>query len=154
MTQKTNLKDIHADTVLTEFKTDNNKLSMWKIESDKDLLDAFIALGSNCKNIGNIGAVKILEKDILHLTLDDEQGETPTHGINQKHRNITDLNYATLGDVIMSVVNGIREDRYIHKTKGEMKKLLVDAYKHNILDMDGMEPTLKEAIIKAAEKTS
>lgn len=142
------MKDIPADTVLAEFVTDNNKLSVWKVENESDLIDAFIALGSNCNSIGTIDAVKIDENIISHLSFDDENGETPTISINHKHRNITNLNYVTLGDVIDSMIKGIGNNGYVHKTKGEMKEILVQAYRNNRIDMEKVSPNMKESILR------
>ena len=144
------LKDIPADTVLAEFVTDNNKLSVWKIENESDLIDAFIALGSNCNSIGSIDAVKIDENIISHLSFDDENGNTPTVGINHKHRNIT--NYVTLGDVIDSMIQGIGNEGYVHKTRGEMKAILVQAYNEKRIDMEKVPPNMKVSILKAVAK--
>lgn len=125
---------------------------MWKIENDQDLIDAFVALGSNCESIGTIDAVKIDAGCIDDLKLDTETGDTPTIGINEKHRNITELNYLTLGEVIDSIILGIRTGGYVRKTKGEMKRLLVDAYRTNRLIMDQLAPNMKNSILKEADK--
>ena len=147
------LRDIPADTVLAELQTDKNKLSVWKIENDQDLLDAFVALGSNSVSIGTIDAVKIDADCISDLKLDNEKGDTPTIGINEKHRNITELNYSTLGDVINSIILGIRSDGgYVRKTKGEMKRLLVEAYRTNRLIMDQLAPNMKNSILMEADR--
>ena len=137
------LRDIQADTVQAEFKTDHNKLSVWQVNSDKDLIDAFIALGANCDYIGTIDAIEIDEQDIGNLLLEKEEGDTPTNDINDKHYNIVDLNFESLGEVIMSIICGLRKDRYLRKTKSDMKKILINAYKESKLDWDRLKPTLK-----------
>ena len=135
--------------MVSELKTDRNRLSVWKVENDEDLLDAFVALGANSEHIGTISAVKIKPQDLNAVCFESEEGVSPTRGINEKHRNIKDLNYLLLGDVAMSVIKGLGTGGYIRKTKGDMKKLLIDAYKKNKLDMENMSPTLKEEIMDA-----
>lgn len=142
------LEDIPADTVLAELKTDKNKLSVWKVETENDLNDAFIALCANCNSIATIDAVKIDEKDLEELVIEKEEGNTPTVGINGNHRNIVELNYKTLGDVIMSIVCGIQKNGYVRKTKGEMITLLTEAYFSNKLEFDKLESSVKEKILK------
>ena len=146
---QTTLEDIPADTVVSEFRTDKNKLSVWKIETDDDLSDAFIALASNCDNIGTIDAVKIDEKDLADISFDEEDGNTPTIGINHKHRNIIDLNYVNLGTVIQSMIYGFQKDQYIHLTKGKLKQLLADAYEQNRLNTEELAPS----VLRDIEKT-
>lgn len=46
-----------------------------------DKSDAFIALASNCDNIGTIDVVKIDEKDLTDISFDEEDGDTSTIGI-------------------------------------------------------------------------
>ncbi len=142
------LKDVHADTVIAEFNNiDDNKLSVWKIENDEDLLDAFIALGSNCDNIGTIFAVKIPEEYLNDVTFDEQEGETPTFGINSKHRNITDLNYESLGTVIMAIIRSLREENtFVKMTKPKMKKLLKEAYDMDRLDISRLKDGLKNQL--------
>lgn len=148
MIAQATLKDIQADTVLAEFKTDKNKLSVWAIENEDDLDDAFIALGSNCQSLTTISAVKIDEVNLIDLSLEFEEGDTPTYGINSKHRNIVELNYVTLGNVINSIIWSIRDDNYVRKTKGQMTELLVKAYKANKLDMDRIASSVKDSIMR------
>lgn len=148
MIAQATLKDIEADTVVTEFKTDNNKLSVWKTEDERDIEDAFIALGANCSNIGSISAVKISLDELDGISFDDEEGNTPTIEINQKHRNITDLNYLSLGDVISAVIACLqKEDRVVEKSKAEMRNILVRAYLDNRLVVQAMNPSIVDEII-------
>ena len=155
MIAQATLKDIEADTVVAEFKTDKNKLSVWKIENDNDLQDAFIALGSNCANIGTIWAAKISPEDLEEVAFDDEEGNTPTIGINQKHRNIIDLNYVSLGSVISSIIGCFQKDNMvIKKTRAEMRKLLAEAYASNRLQAEALTPNVLDEIVKEVAKTT
>ena len=82
------LEAIPADTVLSEFNTKNNMLSIWSVESEQDINDVFIALASNRANISTISVVEIDPKDLEGLRFNDDEGDTPTFDINQKHRNM------------------------------------------------------------------
>ncbi len=113
------------------------------------MTDAFIALGASCDHIGTIDAIEIYEQDIHKLSLEKEDGDTPTNGINDKHYNIVDLNFESLGDVIISIIYGLRKDRYLRKTRADMKKILVNAYKESKLDLDKLKPSLQVEIEKA-----
>ena len=65
-------RDVKADTVVSELKTESNKLSVWQVETDDDLENAFVALGSNCQNVGAIWAVKLSPDDLVDIGFDDE----------------------------------------------------------------------------------
>ncbi len=147
------MKDIEADTVVAEFKTDQNKLSVWQVETETDLEDAFIALGSSCSSIGTIWAAKVSPQDLHDVGFDDEEGNTPTFGINQKHRNITDLNYVSLGSVISSIILCFQtKDRIVKRSRAEMKRLLAEAYNNGRLNVPELNPGILDDIKKEAEK--
>ena len=148
------MRDIQADTVVAEFKTDQNKLSVWKVESQTDIEDAFIALGSNCSNIGTIWAAKISPEDLPEAEFENEEGDTPTIGINHKHYNITRLNYVTLGDVISSVLGCLRsqDSRIVVKSRSEMKRILAKAYTQSRLDVKGLNSSVLQDIKKEIER--
>ena len=141
---KAELRDVPADTVIAEFKSiDDNKLSVWKVENDEDLMDAFIALGSNCDSVVTVFAVKIPGEYLEEMSFDDQEGDTPTIGINDKHRNITRLNYESLGTVIKAVILSLRDETtFVKMTRSQMKKLLKQAYDKGKLDI----PRLKDGI--------
>ena len=155
MIAQATLRDIEADTVVAEFKTDKNKLSVWKVENDEDIEDAFIALGSNCSSVGTIWAAKISSTELEGISFDDEEGNTPTVGINQKHRNITGLNYLSLGTVISSILACFKkENQIVKKSRPEMRKLLAEAYVNNRLQSDYLNPGLLDEITKEVNKTT
>lgn len=153
MIAQATLKDIEADTVVAEFKTDNNKLSVWKIETDDDLKDALIALGSNCTKVGTIFAAMISPDDLEEISFDEEEGDTPTIGINQKHRNMVGLNYISLGCIITAILSCLKDGkRIVRRTRPEMKALLAKAYMDNRLKTDSLAPSLKDEISKDVMK--
>lgn len=147
------MRDIDADTVIAEMKTEKNKLSVWLINNEDDLNDAFVALASNGDSLSTIDAVKIDEKDLVSLNFDDELGDTPTYRINDKHRNITGLNYESMGVVLASIIEGIKNSNSIRMTKPKLRELLVNAYKDEKLNIDDMSPKIVGEIEKVL-KTS
>ena len=134
--------DVEADTVMYEFKTAENKLSVWAIENDEDIDDAFIALASNMDSLSTIFAVKLNEEDLKSLNFDSEEGETPTFGINDKHRNIIELTYGKIGVVIDAILKGITNNCIERRTRGKLKELLKNAYKAEKLDIQNISPKI------------
>lgn len=135
---------------MSELKTDNNRLSVWVVEDDNDLDDAFIALGSNCEHIGTVTAVSICPEDLKDIEIEAVEGLTPTIGINEKHRDIMNLTYCSLGTVIKSIIVGLNKGKYYRKNKAKMKELLVEAYKNNKLDIENMSSSLRDEILSNA----
>lgn len=146
------MENIEADTVVAEFQTDKNKLSVWKIENDEDLDDAFVALASNCDSIGTLDAIKIDASDLENAVFDEEMGNTPTRDINHKHCNIVNLNYVSLGIVIQSMIKGLQKGSYIRKTRGCMKQLLANAYESDKLIEEELAPGVLRDIKSTIDK--
>ena len=142
------LKDIPADTVVTELKTLDNKLSVWKIENDEDLVDAFIALASNSDYLVSIDAIKIDSEKMKNLEFDLEIGDTPAKKINEKHRNIINLNYINLGSVIEAIIDGFQNKHNIRKTKSEIKDILKKACADGKVKLEDLSPDIQKHLKK------
>ena len=142
------LKDIPADTVVTELKTLDNKLSVWKIENDEDLVDAFIALASNSDYLGSIDAIKIDSEKMKNLEFDSEIGDTPAKKINEKHRNIINLNYINLGSVIEAIIDGFQNEQNIRKTRSEIKDILKKACADGKVKLEDLSQDIQKHLKK------
>ena len=134
--------------VHSELRTYDNKLSVWNVNNDEDLEDAIIALGSNCDHIGTMFFLKIPADDLKDMSFDSEEGDTPTHGINHKHRNIKCLNYDSLGFLITTMMRSISSDLVVKKSKSELKELLKNAYISGKIDPQLISESLKGEILK------
>lgn len=140
--------------MIAEFKTDHNRLSVWEAESHEDLDDAFIALASNMDNISTIFAVRLDGSSLSELEFDDKLGDTPATEANKKHHNIINLNYVSMGNIMWAILDALSNQKndeigMIKRTKGQLKKLLVNAYRDEKLDIDRLSPNVKKEIIKA-----
>lgn len=142
------LEDIQADTVTNELKTDQNTLSLWEANNPEEIDDVFVALASNLDSIGTMCIVKIDEERLRGFTIDNQLGDTPAIEINAKHHNVTGLNYVNMGRVIQEIVGSLADNGLERRTKGQMRKLLVDAYKKGKLDMDKISEKLRDEIYK------
>lgn len=94
------------------------------------------------------------EDDLSNVSMDEEEGDTPAKDINKKHRNITNLSYVTLGDVITSLLHSLKNNRIIKKTRAEMKQLLYEAYINDKLDANELAPGIMNEIQKIILKGS
>ena len=138
------MEDITADTVVSELKTIGNKLSVWKIENDEDIIDAFIALASNSDYLGTIDAIKIDSEKMKDLEFDTEVGDTPAIAINEKHRNIINLNYVSLGKVISAIIDAFQKNQNIRKRKSEIKEILKKACGEGKLKLDDLSQDIQK----------
>ena len=99
---------------------------MWQVDDEVTLDDVFVALGSNMDNICTIFIVKLDEQNLLSrgITLDNQEGNVPVKGINNKHHNIVNLNYVNMGEVIHTIIIGLKEEEWEKRTKSNIKRTL------------------------------
>lgn len=100
------------------------------------------------KQIGAISVVKIEETQLEDYVLEKELGQTPAIEINERNRNITGLNYVNMSGVIQAVLDSLGNQGVVRKSKKDMRRLLVDAYKGNKLNTSLMPTELREEIEK------
>lgn len=131
---------------MKELKTNGNKLSVWQAFTDEDIEKIILALASNVDNISSMDIVKIKDEDIKTMNKDDSIGITPVEFINDKHTDLTDINYESLGILIEGILNGLKNDCVVHKTKKEIKNILVNALKSGELDITKISENLRNKI--------
>ena len=141
-------RDMLVDYMQYELKTNNNSLSLWKVNNGRDVDDAFVALVTSAQSIGSMCAVKIDEGLLQGFSFDGKEGNSPTFGINDKHCNIENLTYGKLGDFIDAVLQSLKSDGMVRKTKSEMKQILKKAWENNQLDLSKMNEHIASSIQK------
>jgi hypothetical protein len=96
-------KDVSADAITNCLKTFNNDLSVWHIESDKDLEKAILALitGRSQTKLSTLHIVIIDETVALNkgLSLSNTNGDTVVKELINTHKDLTNLTYSKLGIV-------------------------------------------------------
>lgn len=135
----------------SELKTDHNTLSLWEASNPEEIDDVFVALASNLDSIGTMCIVKIEEDLLKDFIIDNQLGDTPAIEINARHHNVTELNYVNMGKVIQGIVDSLAADGLERRTKGQMRKLLVEAYKKGTLDMEKLSENLRTEIYRQVQ---
>ncbi len=111
-----------------------------------------MALASNMKQIGAVSVVKIDEERLRDFNLEYQLGKTPAVEINERHRNITGLNYVNMSGIIRAVLDSLSNGCMVRRGKPYMRKLLVNAYKDHKLDVNLMSKELLEEIENLIER--
>ena len=142
------LEDIEAYCVINEFKPiDQNQISVWKVENEDDLTDALIALASNRERLDSVFAVTIPAEYLSRLEIEEQEGDSPTIGINDKHRCVSNLNYVTLGELIVAIIESLKDESNLcRRNKSKMREILKTAYDNNKLDIDKTKEWLKKEL--------
>lgn len=119
-----------AGDVISDLRTQNNTLSVWRADSEEDIKDALVALSLNRNDVSKVVALLLDEDELaaMQITYSDKMpGKAPgaVDSIKQKHRDLLEIDYKRLGilsDYMMKIVHD--KDKRIEITKPNLKKLL------------------------------
>ncbi len=150
------LGNIPGDTV-SDLRTSNNTLSLWRIETEDDLEKAALALSASSKTerIEMVSVVWIPEDIFIENGLSLEKssiGDTVVFDLANTHCDICNLTYASLGIVAQTILREIiKEGRYKRFNKAHIKKILAKAYLDDRIEESRCKPSLIQEIKKVAE---
>lgn len=139
---------INGDT-LSDLRTTDNSLSVWKADTSEDLNDALVALALNRDKVDKI-AYCFLDETILNRIEIQLSGEKQGAGpgldsvILSKHRDLIDLDFWRLGylaEYMLSLLNDTNNQKVISRLN--VKHLLVDYKDAGKIDITKMNPKLK-----------
>ena len=122
-------EEVSADAITNCMKTKGNALSTWQISDQNEIADAVLAIVSFHEHLDTIDVVCLnpscLEK--VGVKFQPTQVNTPVKDLIERHVDICNLTYRSLGIVAEQIVNVIREDKVVRYTKGSIRKLLKTA---------------------------
>ena len=142
---------------ISDLRTTNNTISLWRVDSEAELLTAMLALAASSKSskIENVSLVWFPEEALLNrnIQLDtDSPGDTIVSDLAQFHRDACKITYKSLGDLAVLIMTElIQEKHYKRFGRAEVKQALVNAYKDHRIAEEKCMPVLLEEIKKAAQ---
>lgn len=154
---KCDIMDLYGDAI-SDLRTTENTLSLWRIESEDDLPTAALALSASSKSdsIETISLVWISEDLIREklIPIDEHSpGDTVVSDLVNLHRDLYGITYKSLGDIadiLMSEL--IEKNHYKRYPRSEVKASLAKAYNENRIAQEKCLPELLAEIKKAAGK--
>ncbi|MCH8823925.1 MAG: hypothetical protein IH984_10495 [Planctomycetes bacterium] len=138
-----------ADAITRCTKTAGNTLSVWLIENEDELNDAVLAIVTANDHLETIDILSI-ELDLLlnqGIILIEKLGLTLYTDFADRHRDISELNYDTLGKVAHVIVESIRQKRRKRFSKKDLINLLTEAVRLNKIEWAGLKPDVQKYIL-------
>lgn len=135
-----------AGDVISDLRTQNNTLSVWRADSEEDINDAIVAMSLNRTEVSKMVALLLDEKELEAMQIffsDKLPGKAPgaIDSIKNKHRDLLEIDYKRLGilsDYMLNIVHD--KQKRVEFTKPNLKKLL-EEYKQgrkiNVEEMNG-----------------
>ena len=131
--------EIQSDA-LGDLQTKENRLSVYRVESDEEAEQVVVALAANRDSLANLDYAVLDHEQLIEtqLSICQQDGETPDSQVNKLHYDITNLTVGKLAQLaqVISTSNHVRVPR---KQLKEALKRAVDAGK---LDRTQVKPRL------------
>ena len=142
---------VTADAI-TDLKTKGNTLSVWYAESEAELDNAVLAIAGTLNQIDSIDVIALDMSDLklAGLVLQEDVGATKIKGFDKRHRNIVELDYASLGVVARVMIDRLIEYDQKKKTTRitalQIQHMLEDAVSSSLLDWDDLPKDIRQKI--------
>lgn len=138
-----------AGDVISDLRTQNNTLSVWRADSDEDINDAIVAMSLNRNDVSKMIALLLDEEELTAMQIDfsdKNPGKAPgaIEDIKKKHRDLVEIDYKRLG-VLSNYMLRIVHDKSkrIEVSKPNMKKLLEQYRDGEKIILDEMNDDLR-----------
>ena len=137
-----------ADAITNCMKTTRNTLSTWLIADPTELEDAVLAIISPFKSLDTIDVVTI-ELSLLqdnNLELKASPGITHYAAFRDKHHDISNLDYDSLGRAANVIVTSIKQNSRVRFTHAKLKKILLQGIDDGKIIETELDESLQEKI--------
>ena len=144
-----NDNDVSADAITNCLRTTKNTLSVWNIASEDDVDKAVLAIISSQDHIETIDVVILNTEKIkeYEINIIASSGNTPIEEYKNLHRDLSELTFSKLGKIKDHIVERIRNDKIKRYTKGQLKKMLLEAIKSGKLKLDDLNDSIQNKLL-------
>lgn len=149
------VEEIPADVISIDLRTQQNRLSFWRIETLDDLEKAALALAvsSNTKSIEKIDVVYISEEEIraAGIVIDNNSpGDTVVGDLMKLHCDFCELNYGSLGRISILINNNMQGNHYKRYSRKELRGMVGKAFRDQRICQDKCKEELFSEILSIA----
>ncbi|MDO8721747.1 MAG: hypothetical protein Q7J31_05910 [Syntrophales bacterium] len=137
-----------ADAITGCLKTASNELSVWIIHDAREIEDAILALVSVSDTCDAIDIVTISEDRLVTpgLKIKISSGKTPYVAFKDRHRDIYELDYHSLGSIAALVRDAITTGHYERVLRKRLKQILRSGIETGKIEEDGLNAKLRSEI--------
>ncbi len=135
--------DIQSDALL-DLRTEDNKLSVYKVENEADTERVIIALAATRENLSNLDYAVFEDSTLAStdITISQQNGETPDAEVNKLHYDLANLTVRKLVLLAQAVSSG----EHARMPVKEIKARLQRAIRAGTLNQGRLKPQLLEKI--------
>lgn len=142
------VKSVAADAITNCIKTTGNKLSLWKVEEKRDLIEDIIPLIIGFERPDTCDIIyisdKIFSEEGISLEQSSEDANTPIESLKQYHYNAVVHDYDGLGKFAKAILKSLSNHK---RFKGkEVKTKLKEMLNNHEIDKEMISDKLYEKI--------
>jgi hypothetical protein len=143
---------VNADAITQCMKTQDNTLSVWKIDDEKDLQNSILAMAAANDFLSKIDVVILSEQALLdrEIPIATTPGLTPCKDLVDTHRDLSDLNVTHLGLISDLIAEKIRKEEVHSFSLGTLKNILCSAIDSGKLTTESLSESVREKVVKHA----
>ena len=137
-----------ADACTGCLRTQGNSLSVWAVQNEGDADEGVLAQATTFDHLDAIDVV-LLEKgevEAAKLKLAATRGRTAVADLADRHLDIVELNYGSLGAVAGLIIRRICDGAVKRYTKGDLVRLLKAAINTNRLNPADLKPSVLKKV--------
>ena len=151
--EKGTIDELSADAITGCLRTSQNTLSVWRIQDEKKIDEAVLAIASGHKRLETFDVVWLLPEQLGKegLEIKDSPGLTPIAAFVNNHSDVVNLTYSGLGKIARCILTCLSQKRFKRYNRAEVKKLLMDAINSGILEVANIEPRLAKDLSLSLE---
>jgi hypothetical protein len=129
-----------GDVITNELNTTGGALSFWMIDDETKINDALLAMstGTTQSNIGTLNYLLFDENELkswgIKIVQSSIDANTAVTELKEKHYNVIEVDYHTLGVLQDMIVDKIRKEKNKTTTKGTIKPLVRKAIEGEKID--------------------
>lgn len=143
------ISNLRADAITSCLRTTSDTLSTWEIESLELLDEAVLALIANFERIDTIDVAVIETAKITGkgFRLESKLGTTPAEYLKEKHKNVVDLKFDTIGEFSKLIVSCLEDKQVYRYNATRVKTMLKKALEEGRINKELLKEGFYEKII-------
>jgi hypothetical protein len=138
-----------ADAVTGSLRTKNNTLSVWQIENLDELEDAVIAFVCQGQHLDTVDVVSFTESALSERKLGfrNTPAKTPHRKFVERHYDVCDLDYDSLGRFSLVIVDCLRKESIVRFTHKQLKDLVRQAVADGRVAIEDLNKNVASAVV-------
>lgn len=135
-----------ADAITNDLRTSKNTLSVWRINDEKELEEAVLAIVSGQDHLETIDVVMLDDDFFVKCSIATEttKGQTPVADLVDTHRDVCQLDFWTIGMVAEHIVENIKKNKLKRFTKAKLKQIIQNAIAKKRIELSDLTEDIRK----------